>query len=158
MFREIMRAKQALSRQECIEILKEEKRGVLSVLGDGGYPYGMPMDHWYCEEDGGLYFHCGKAGHRMDAIRQCDKASYCVCDAGVRDPDGWALTFRSVIVFGRIRLITDQDQIIDISRKLSLKFTQDLAYIEDEIRRSGPQTAMFALLLEHITGKRVHER
>ena len=52
MFREMMRIKQQLQESECIEILKNEKRGVLSVLGDDGYPYGMPMNHFYCEEDG----------------------------------------------------------------------------------------------------------
>lgn len=52
MFREMTRIRQQLAESECIEILKNEKRGVLSVLGDDGYPYGMPMNHYYCEEDG----------------------------------------------------------------------------------------------------------
>ena len=47
MFREMLRKKQELSKEECIEILKKEKRGVLSVLGDEGYPYGMPINHYY---------------------------------------------------------------------------------------------------------------
>ena len=46
------------------------------MLGDDGYPYGIPMNHWYCEEDGILYFHSAKEGHRMDAIRAYDKVSY----------------------------------------------------------------------------------
>ena len=58
MFREMLRKKQALTEEECIRILKEEPRGVLSVLGDDGYPYGMPLNHYYCEEDGKIYFHC----------------------------------------------------------------------------------------------------
>ena len=70
MFRELVRKKQALSREECIEVLQKETRGVLSVIGDGGYPYGAPMNHWYNEEDGCIYFHCGNAGHRVDALRQ----------------------------------------------------------------------------------------
>ena len=74
MFREMTRIRQQLAESECIEILKNEKRGVLSVLGDDGYPYGMPMNHYYCEEDGKLYFHGGKKGHKIDAIRRCCKA------------------------------------------------------------------------------------
>lgn len=51
MFREMLRKKQQLSEEECINILKNQLRGVLSVLGDDEYPYGMPMNHFYCEED-----------------------------------------------------------------------------------------------------------
>ncbi|MBO6054535.1 MAG: pyridoxamine 5'-phosphate oxidase family protein, partial [Oscillospiraceae bacterium] len=78
MFRELQRKKQQLPMEECIRILKEEPRGVLSVLGDDGYPYGMPMNHYYSEEDGRIYFHGGRTGHKIDAIRRCNKVSFCV--------------------------------------------------------------------------------
>ena len=81
MFREMLRKKQQITNEECIKILKEEPRGVLSVIGDDGYPYGMPINHYYCEEDGKLYFHSGMKGHKIDAITRCDKASYCVYDS-----------------------------------------------------------------------------
>ena len=158
MFREVVRKKQALDREECIRILKEEKRGVLAVLGDGAYPYALPIDHYYCEEDGHIYFHSGKTGHKIDALRGHDKASYCVYGSGEREEGEWWLCFRSVIVFGRIREVEDPEKIIDISRKLSLKFTDDLEYIEKEVRQSGPRTALLELVPEHMTGKRVTER
>ena len=41
MFRPMRRCKQQISDAQCIEILKNEKRGVLSLLGDDGYPYGL---------------------------------------------------------------------------------------------------------------------
>ncbi len=64
MFRELTRINKKLSMEECVHILTTEKRGVLSVIGDDGYPYGMPMNHLYNEEDGKIYFHCGNMGHR----------------------------------------------------------------------------------------------
>ena len=157
MFREMLRKKQQLSREECIEILKEEPRGVLSVLGDDDYPYGMPVNQYYCEEDGKLYFHSGKKGHKIDAMRRHDKASFCVYDSGYRREGELALNIRSVIVFGRIEIIEDREKIYEISRELSYKFTSDSEYIEREIRQSGPGTFMFALVPEHITGKLVNE-
>ena len=157
MFREMIRFRQQLAEEECRKILTGEKRGVLSVLGDGDYPYGMPLNHYYCEADGKLYFHSGKMGHKIDAIRRHDKASYCVFDQGFRKEGDWALTISSVIVFGRIEIIEDEEKIYEISRRLSYKFTSDEHYIEEEIRRSGPRTFMFALVPEHMTGKRVHE-
>ncbi len=157
MFRKLLRRKQQLSDSECIEILKSEPRGVLSVVGDKGYPYGLPIDHWYCEESGKLYFHCGKIGHKLDAIRACDKVSYCVMDGGTLEEGGWALYFRSVIVFGRAKIIENKARIIEITRQLSYKFTDDTAYIEDEIRRFAAGTLCIELTPEHICGKRVHE-
>ncbi|MBQ9459620.1 MAG: pyridoxamine 5'-phosphate oxidase family protein [Oscillospiraceae bacterium] len=157
MFREMLRSKQQLSTEECVRILKEQPRGVLSVLGDDGYPYGMPINHFYCEEDGKLYFHGGKRGHKIDAIRRHDKASFCVYDEGFRKEGDWALNIRSVIVFGHIEIIEDRERVYDIARRLSRKFTSDEAYIEHEIKNSGPGTLMFALTAEHITGKLVNE-
>lgn len=157
MFREMLRKKQQLTQEACIEILKKEPRGVLSVLGDDGYPYGMPMNHYYCEEDGNIYFHSGKNGHRVDALKHCDKASFCVYDGGFRRKGEWALNINSVIVFGRIELIEDQEKIYKIARLLSYKFTDDEEYIEREIQKSGPGTMMFALVPEHMTGKLVKE-
>lgn len=156
MFREIVRKKQALPREECIEILKREKRGVLAVLGDEGYPYAVPHNHYYCEEDGKLYFHSGNTGHKIDAIRACEKASYCVYGEG-EPTDGWALNFKSVIVFGRIELVEDPKTVAGKTRELSRKFTDDEAYIQAEIDRHLHRTLLFALVPEHITGKRVNE-
>lgn len=157
MFREMLRRKQQLPEEECIEVLKQEPRGVLSVLGDDDYPYGMPLNHFYCEDDGKLYFHSGLKGHKIDAIRRNDKASFCVYDQGYRREGEWALNIRSVIVFGRIEIITETEKIYEISRRLSHKFTRDEGYIEEEIRKSGPRTFMFALVAEHMTGKLVNE-
>ncbi len=157
MFREVARENRRLPREECIRILAEEKRGVLSVIGDGGYPYGMPMNHFYCPDDGNIYFHCGMSGHRTDSIRKDSRASFCVCDSGFRLEGEWALNIRSVIVFGRIEEVADKETIYGIARRLSRKFTDDERYIEDEIERAGPRTMMFALIPEHITGKIVKE-
>ena len=157
MFREMLRKKQKLSKDECIFLLKNEKRGVLSVTGDEGYPYGFPINHYYNETDGCLYFHCGKIGHKLDAIRNCDKASFCAYDKGYKEENDWALNIKSVIVFGRIEIVDDMDTIIDISRKLSYKFTTDESYIDNEIKKFAKATLLLKLKPEHISGKLVNE-
>ena len=156
-FRELQRKKQQLSEEECLRILIEEPRGVLSILGDEGYPYGVPMNHWYCEEDGRLYFHSGKAGHKLDALRRCPKASFCVMDGGFRREGEWALNIRSVVVFGRVEFLENRERIYAAARALSRKFTEDENYIEEEIARYGPATCVFCLIPEHMTGKIVNE-
>ena len=135
MFREIARSKQQITREECIEVLKTQPRGVLSVLGDEGYPYGMPMNHWYCEADGKLYFHSGVKGHRSDAM----------------------LNIRSVIVFGRLEVVEDAEKALAFVRQMSAKFTDDTDYVEREIAQAMDHTLFFTLTPEHITGKLVNE-
>jgi len=157
MFRELARKNKKISMEECIEVLKSETRGVVSVLGDDDYPYGTPMNHFYNEEDGKIYFHCGKYGHRLDALKKHDKVSFCVFDQGYRNEGEWALNVKSIIVFGKIEILDDWDTIVEITTKLSHKFTQDEAYIEDEIRRAGPRTLLLKLVPEHICGKLVNE-
>ena len=157
MFRELIRKQKQLSQDECIEVLKTETRGVLSVLGDGDYPYGTPMNHFYNDSDGNIYFHCGNLGHRLDALRKHDKVSFCTYDQGYRNEGEWAWNVRSVIVFGRIELIDDLSVIADITAKLSLKFTQDTEYIQKEIEEHAHRTLLLKLTPEHICGKLVNE-
>ena len=159
MFREMRRFKQQISREECIRILKEQPRGVLSVLGDDDYPYGVPLDHWYCEENGRLYFHCAKTGHKLDAVRKHDKASYCVLDEGFRKEGDWALNFRSVIVFGRMRVVDEADDALrrKIATALCRKFTDDETFLQNELVNALPRASFLELTPEHMTGKLVNE-
>mgnify|MGYP000747877953 CR=1 FL=1 len=142
MFRPMRRWKQQLSDEDCIAILKNEPRGILSVLGDDGYPYGIPMNHWYCEADGKLYFHGAKTGHKIDAISQCDKVSYCVHDEGYREDGQWPLHIKSVVVFGRIQPVTDAEKELEICTHLCQKFTDDKAYLEHGIAAFPSEGAM----------------
>ena len=157
MFRELSRKQNMLSLQECKNLLEQETRGVLSVLGDDGYPYGMPMNHWYDPEDGTIYFHCGKEGHRLDCLKAHHKGSFCVFNRGERPEGEWALRVKSVIVFGRIEILDDRDKIVEITTKLSHKFTQDDAYIRREIESAAHKTLLLKLIPDHICGKRVTE-
>ena len=157
MFRDVVRKKQKLSEAECTALLKQEVRGVLALLGDADYPYAVPTNYWYNEADGKLYFHSGKSGHKIDAIKRHNKASFCVYDSGIRKDGDWALTFQSVIVFGRIEIVEDYERAMELTRRLSLKFTSDTAYIEHEIAHFGAGTLVFVLVPEHITGKTIHE-
>lgn len=155
-FREMLRKNKSLSKEEISDILRTQKRGVLSVNGDNGYPYGMPMNFLY-DEDGCIYFHQGKVGHRLESIRANDKVSFCVYDNGEKAPDEWAYTVKSVIVFGHIQILDDLESIKEISKKLSLRFTTNVNYIDEEISKFAKATLILKLVPEHVTGKRIKE-
>ena len=155
MFREMRRFKQQISEEECIRILKEQPRGVLSMIGDDGYPYGIPLNHLYM--DGHLYFHGAKEGHKIDAISKCDKVSYCVYDQGYRKEGEWALNINSVVVFGRIRVVEDEEKKREICTLLTRKFTDDEEYLQKELKNAFPRVNCMELIPEHMTGKLVNE-
>ena len=156
MFRKMRREKQAVSEEECIELLKMETRGVLAMLGDDDYPYCVPINHYY--ENGKLYFHGGKVGHRVEAVKKHDKVCYTVFDKGFRKEGDWALNVKSVIVFGRIKIVEDFDEAIELCRRLSYKFTDDEIYINEEIEKCAKATLVMELDIEHMTGKLVNEK
>lgn len=149
------RFKQQISREECIRLLKKQPRGVLSVIGDDGYPYGIPLDHWY--SDNKLYFHCAKVGHKLDAIAACDKVSYCVMDEGYRRDGEWSLNINSVVVFGRMRIVENEEKKLEICTNLVRKFTDDEEYLRKELSNAFSRVNCLELTIEHMTGKLVNE-
>lgn len=157
MFREVARKKQSLDMEQIVKILNTEKRGVLSVNGENGYPYGLPINYWYNEENGCIYFHSGKTGHKIDAVNADNKVSFCVYDEGYKKDGEWALNISSVIVFGKLNVVEDSEKALKIYRNLSLKFTSDIEYIDSEIEKFAKNALCYELKPEHITGKIVNE-
>jgi hypothetical protein len=151
------RFKQQISEEVCVRVLREQPRGVLSMIGDDGYPYGIPLDHWYSEKENKLYFHCAKVGHKIDAITACDKVSYCVMDKGFRRDGEWALNINSVVVFGRMRIVADEEKKREICTNLVKKFTDDEAFLQKELTDAFPRVNCLELTIEHMTGKLVNE-
>ena len=145
-----------LSEEECIQILISEPRGVLAVLGDYDYPYTVPMSHVYV--DGKIYFHGAQTGHKNDAVKKYEKVSYCVIDKGVKAEDSWWYTFKSVVVFGKIKIITDSDEKIDKLTKLGDKFFPTHEETVDEINRVLDKTEVFEITVDHMSGKLVEEK
>ena len=96
-FREMRRKRQQLAEEESIAILEKVTAGTLALLGDNDYPYAVPISHVYHERK--LYFHSALAGHKVDAIRKCDKASFCVIEKDDVQPEKYTTFFRSVIAF-----------------------------------------------------------
>ncbi len=119
--------------------------------------YAKPMNHWYSEENGKLYFHGAKDGHKIDSLLKHDKVCYTVFDKGYRKEGEWALNVKSVVIFGRIKTVTDKDEQIKICTNLCKKFTDDEDYLNKEIENALPRVLCLELTPEHMTGKLVNE-
>jgi len=149
------RFKQQLPDQECKAILKDAYRGFLSVVGDGGYPYTIPINFVYAE--GHIYFHCALEGHKIDALKACDKACFTVIDQPIREPGDWWYHVRSVVCFGRISFVEDAEEHLSKLRLIGGKYFPEGYDMDDDIQKNGPRAAILDMRVEHMTGKQVKE-
>ena len=155
-FREMRRKRQQLSEEESIGILQNATAGTLALLGDNDYPYAVPISYVYHERK--LYFHSAFAGHKVDAIRKCDKASFCVIDKDDVQPEKYTTFFRSVIAFGRIHIIEDETEKLEIARMLGNRYNpNDDESLKREIESGLSRMQMIRFDIEHLTGKEAIE-
>lgn len=106
---------------------------MLALQGDGGYPYAVPVNYVY--EDGKLWLHGAKGGHKSDAIRRDPKVSFFVAETDQLVPEALTTYFRSVIAFGKVRILEDPEEVFAAIRKLGLQLDSDEDAVEKEIRR-----------------------
>lgn len=156
-FRKMRRNRQQLNLAECEEILDRNMSGVLSVLGDNGYPYAVPLSYIYL--DGKLYFHCAKQGHKLDAIKSCPKVSFCIIDQDLIVPREYTTYFRSVILFGKAKIMEDETEIRYAADKLAEKYAPEDTETnrKNTIEKESARLCMVQIEIEHITGKAAKE-
>ena len=152
MFRTMRRSAQALTEKECEEVLRRGQEGVLALTGDEGWPYAVPVNYLY--DEGKIYIHGAREGHRADAVRKEPRVSFCVMDERTVVPAAYSTAYRSVIVFGRARYLEDLAEIRERLDRLAAKFVPDgpekrQAYIDHYIA----ETAVLEIEICHMTGK-----
>ena len=147
MFRELRRKKQLLTAEAAAAVLTRGTSGVLALAGDGGYPYAVPISYVY---DGNrLYFHCARSGHKLDAIQREERASFCVIDRDDVVPEEYTTYFRSVIAFGRIRILEDEGE-----KRAAIERPERR---ERAIQRDWAPLCLLEMSIEHLTGKEAIE-
>ena len=155
-FREMRRKRQQLSEEESISILRKSTAGTLALLGDNDYPYAVPISYVY--HDGKLYFHSALSGHKVDAIRNCDKASFCVIEKDDVQPEKYTTYFRSVIAFGRIHIIEDEQEKLETARLLGDRYNPNQEdALQKELEHGFARMMMIRFDIEHLTGKQAIE-
>lgn len=165
MFRKMRREKQQLAREETLEILKNGKTAILALSGDDGYPYAVPVNYVFCEADeaqkisggesslGKILFHGAKIGHKIDALKRCQKVSLCVIQKDDVIKEKLTTAYKSVIVFGTARILRDEEEIFRAAEILGLRYNEDAQFVRDEIHRMFDALSCVEIQIEHATGK-----
>lgn len=151
MFRKMRRIRQQMTDENAKIVLESAKTGVMSVIGDNGYLYAVAMNYAYL--DGKIYLHSAGEGHKIDAIRSCDKISFLVIDKDDVLSDKLTTAYRSVIVFGRAKLIEDAAERLSLVRRFALKYSNNMPAIQADIDENLAAMALIEITPEHITGK-----
>ena len=155
-FRPMRRHRQQLSREECERILGRCTSGVLALTGDGGYPYAVPLSYVYA--DGAIIFHSAVEGHKVDAIRRDSRCSFCVIEQDEIKPAEFTTYFRSVIAFGRIQILEDDNEKVQALRLLGSRYSPgDEHGLQHEIDKSLDYVLLLRLDVEHLSGKQAIE-
>lgn len=158
MFRKMRRIKNQIPDEAAKELLRKNKRAAFSVNGDEGYPYTVPIDFYYDEEENRIYFHSAKSGHKIDSIKADDKVCFTTWDEGYLEDGDWAYYVSSCVVFGRAVLIEDPKLTVEKVRKFALKYYPTAEEVEEEIQRDIQGVQLVAIDIEHISGKKIHEK
>lgn len=157
MFRSNRRKKKEINIEAMKELLKTERRAVLAVNGDDGYPYAVPLNYLYLEEEEKIIFHGAKVGHKFDSISKCDKVCFTVYGNERIIKEEWAPFMQSVVVFGRCRILNEQEEILKRVKQLAGKYYPTEELIDHEISQDGHRVQMFEITIEHMTGKEIQE-
>lgn len=151
------RFKQELPYDECLNILQKNHSGTLALCDKESYPYALPLSYVYDENC--IYFHSAKEGHKIDILQKNPKVSFCIIDQDVIQPLEYTTYFKSVIVFGNIEILEDNESKIEPLKKLGSKYAPNNTKeaLEKEIQTGINNLVILKMNIVKITGKQAVE-
>ena len=157
-FRPLRRTKRAISNEAAMNLLENERRGVLAVNGDGGYPFAFPINYIYDRKENKIFFHGAKSGHKVDALKKDDKVCFTVYGNEFRKEGEWAPYVQSVVVYGRCRLVDEALVTFSRVREIGMKYYPTEKDVDEEVTRDLPAVQIYEISIEHICGKQIQEK
>lgn len=158
MFRPLRKKDNEIGIEAINHVLHTARRGVMAVHGDDGYPYAVPLNYFYDEEAQKIYFHGAHAGHKVDALKACDKVCFTVYGEEMIKAEPWAPFLQSVVVFGRCHLLQSGPETLKLIKRFAMKYFPDEELVDREITAVGMAAQVYEIDIEHLCGKEVQER
>ena len=158
MFRKIRKKRNELDIQAAEKLLQDCRRGVLAMNGDDGYPYAIPINYVYDKENQKIYFHGARVGHKVDALRACDKVCFTVYGHETIKEEDWAPFMQSAVVSGRCHLVEAGEKAMPLLKTFAMKYYPNEQMVDEEIAQAGKAVQIFEIEIEHLSGKEVQER
>lgn len=155
MFRKIRKIKNEIDKDAVDSLLRSCRRGILSMNGEDGYPYAIPVNYYYDEANQKIYFHGAKAGYKVDCLNSCDKVCFTVFgNESIKDLE-WAPYVQSVVVFGRCHLVDTDNEVL---KTFMMKYYPSVDLVDKVIKEDSKFVQMYEISIEHKSGKQVQEK
>lgn len=151
MFREMKHKNQQLSQEEAVAILQRGKSGVLALHGDNGYPYAVPISYVYHE--GKIILHGAPEGHKHELLARDNHVSFCVVDLNDIISPEFTTYFRSAIVFGTVRTVTDRAEKQTALEAVGHKYSPGQPGLLSYIGKHFDYVKVMILEIDHLTAK-----
>ncbi|MGM0446370.1 MAG: pyridoxamine 5'-phosphate oxidase family protein [Bacillota bacterium] len=152
MFKKMRRDEKKLSEKKVYDILKTTEYGILSTVGENGYPYGVPVNYIILNKK--IYFHCAKDGHKLDNIRFNNRVSFSVVNKYELVPNNFTSKYESVIVFGKAKFVDKEikrEALRGFIDKFSPSFKEKgYKYVDNALDK----TEIVEITIEDIKGKK----
>lgn len=158
MFRQIRRKQKEIEMTAIKNLLHHVRRGVLAVHGDNGYPYAIPVNYLYDEENQRIYFHGARVGHKAEAIKACDKVCFTVFGNETVKEEPWAPYVQSVVAFGRCYLAEMDAAALSLLKQFAMKYYPEESLVDREVAVSAKAAQLFVIEIEHLSGKEIKEK
>jgi nitroimidazol reductase NimA-like FMN-containing flavoprotein (pyridoxamine 5'-phosphate oxidase superfamily) len=152
------RADKNMTPEDIDAFLADSMCGRTGTIGADGYPYVAP--NLFVWHDSTVFLHTARrAGHFAANVRHSDRVSFEVDEAGEVFPYGdiecdTSVSYRSVIMFGRIRVVDNDDEAAEFFRGFMTKYAPPDSWGREI--GSFPRiraTTVYAIKPEVITGK-----
>ncbi|MBV8876655.1 MAG: pyridoxamine 5'-phosphate oxidase family protein [Gammaproteobacteria bacterium] len=156
---DLRRADKIMNVEEVRAFLASAHCGRTATVGADGYPYVVPNLFVWMEER--IFLHTARhRGHFLANVEFCDRVCFEADEPGETFPYGpvecdTSIAFRSVVVFGRIRVVPE----LEVRQRFFTAFMSKYAppdswgRPQDSFPRIG-STVLYAITPEIMTGKR----
>ena len=158
MFKPVRKKINEIDHSAAEALLQSNRRGVLAMNGDNGYPYAIPINYFYDSLAQKIYFHGARVGHKVDALRACDKVCFTVYGNETIKEEDWAPYVQSVVVFGRCHLVESGARATTLLKRFAMKYYPSEQLVDEEIAHAGKAVQIFEIKVEHLSGKEIQER
>lgn len=150
MFKEMRRKDRQTDLVKAKEILEKGIYGILSTIGENGYPTGIPFN--YANDDDFIYLHSA-FGYTYENVKNNEKVCFTVVNNCEVIPDEFVSNYESVVVHGTAEIASDDDKNTGLKamlKKYSINFLKEGV---DHIKEDFNNCIVIKIHIDNITGK-----
>lgn len=160
MYRKMRLQRRLMGDEDSRAVLKSALFGTLATVDANCNPYAVPISFVYTD-DNVIYLHCAPVGYKLDNITLNNNISFSVVTDIHTLPEKFSSQFKSVIAFGKIHIIDDEQEkrrgLMALVEKYSADFYEEgLKYMETYLHTPKESLCVLKIEIEHMTGKQ-HE-